>query len=227
MINHGGFFARLMPAVGRAAGAKILLILMLGFMLMACSPARGGEATTVISPVSPPPAAGTPLSAKALFEQGNTYYEAGQLDQAIKTYRAVIELDPGYQPAYANLGVVYYQQNNFELAASQYEKALELNPNDGDVAYNLGVLYLQQALTKGQKPDARLLEKAVTQLKQAQKISPKLTEPLFSLGVAYFALEQRDQAIKSFESYLAANANPDSRAKQEAEHYLKLLKGQK
>ena len=166
-----------------------------------------------------------PDSAEAQFKLGNAYVESEQLEQALTAYQKAIELDPDYQVAYANLGVVYYQLQQPDLAALQYQKALELDPNDGEVAYNLGALYLQQALLSGQ-PDPDLLDQAITQLKQAMEMSPDLAEPYFSLGVAYSALNQKEEAIQAFESFLARDSGQDPRAGQEAERYLQALRGQ-
>ena len=167
-----------------------------------------------------------PDSSVAQFELGNAYYQAGRLESAVEAYQTAIELDPNYQAAYANLGVTYYQLQQFELAARQYEKAIELDPQDGDVAYNLGALYLQQALSQEEQPDPQLLNQAVTQLKQAQEISPNLAEPHFTLGVAYLALNDPIQARQSFETFLSLGAGQDTRAKQEAERYLEMLDSQ-
>lgn len=180
------------------------------------------QSTDNTSPVETPlPASET--TAEDQFRLGNEYYEAGQLDQAVEAYRKAIELNPEYQGAYANLGVTYYRQQKFDLAASQYEKALELNPADGEVAYNLGALYLQQALTVNGSPDLDLLNKAVTQLQQALEISPDLAEPHFTLGVAYFFLEDKQNATEAFETYLSMSDDKDALAKAEAERYLQEL----
>jgi tetratricopeptide (TPR) repeat protein len=169
-----------------------------------------------------------PDSPEAYFKLGNSYYEVGQWDQAVAAYQQAITLDPNYQAAYANLGVTYYQQQQFELAISQYKKALELDPNDGEVAYNLGALYVQQALssTDGQ-PDLELLNQAVEQLKGVVGGNPELAEPHFTLGVAYWALNQNAEAIEAFETFLSLDKTAsDSQARQEAERYLQLLKEQ-
>ena len=168
-----------------------------------------------------------PNSAEAQFELGNSYYGAGQLEQAVNAYQKAIALNPNYQAAYANLGVVYYTSEQFDLAAAQYKKALELNPQDGDVAYNLGALYLQQALIPNEPPDPQLVTKAVTQLQTAMEISPDLPEPHFTLGVAYLASNQQENALQEFETFLAFDAALlDPRAVSEAERYMQLLQGQ-
>ena len=158
-------------------------------------------------------------SAEAQFQAGNDYYKSGQYEQAIAAYKKVIELDPTYQAAYANLGVVYYQQQQFDLAISQYEKALELKSDDTEVAYNLAVLYLRQGLQQT-PPDPGLLEQAVTQLKQIQETTPNLAEVYFSLGVAYVSLNQKAEARQAFERFLSFDSAQDPQAIQEAERYL-------
>ena len=181
-------------------------------------PAPDMEATLQANPDSP----------EAYFKLGNSYYEVGQWDQAVAAYQQAITLDPNYQAAYANLGVAYYQQQQFELAISQYKKALELNPNDNEVAYNLGALYVQQALSSVEgQPDLELLNQAIGQLEGVVGTNPDLPEPHFTLGVAYWALNQNAEAIEAFETFLSLDkSGSDSQARQEAERYLQLLEGQ-
>ena len=165
-----------------------------------------------------------PDSAQAQFELGNAYVQAGQWDQALAAFQKAIELDPNFQGAYANLGVVYYQLEKLDLAASQYKKALELDPNDGDVAYYLGALYLQQALLNNNPANPDLLNQAIAQLEHARELDPNLAEPYFSLGVAYNALNQPEEAIQAFETFLERDSGQDPRASQEAKRYLEALR---
>jgi tetratricopeptide (TPR) repeat protein len=88
----------------------------------------------------------------------------------------------------------------------------------------LGALYIQQALLSGDTPDPALLDQAITQLKQAAELNPDLAEPYFSLGVAYNALNQKEQAIEAFETFLARDTGEDPRAGQEAQRYLEALR---
>jgi tetratricopeptide (TPR) repeat protein len=167
-----------------------------------------------------------PDSAGAWFELGKAYYQVEQWAQAVTAFEKVIELDPNRQAAYANLGAVYHRQNKLDLAASQYEKALALNPNDGEVTYNLAALYIQKATQRGDQIDADLLNQAINQLNRALELSPDSAEPYFGLGVAYTALNQREEAIQAFETFLDRDTGQDPRASQEAQRYLQILRGQ-
>lgn len=213
------------------AVAAIVIVVILAYSLTQPQTDRSSISPVVASPevqgqLTAPEAAAqaNPDSAQAQFELANSYVDAGQWQKALAAYQKTVELDPNYQAAYANMGVVYYQLGQFDLAALQYKKALELDPRDGDAAYNLGALYLQQALTNSNPPDPDLLEQAVDQLQGAVELDPNLAEPYFSLGVAYSALNQKEKAIHSFETFLARYKGQDPRASQDAQHYLETLR---
>ena len=48
--------------------------------------------------------------------QGDTYYEQGELDQAIAEYTLAIEADSGNTEAYSKRGYVYARQGNYDAA---------------------------------------------------------------------------------------------------------------
>ncbi len=205
--------AKVSKGIARGSIQSVLLLLIILSSLVACS---GGQSNGAVV---------SDGSSKSQFEAGNEYFRQGNLEKAVEAYQKTIELDPTNQGAYVNLGVAYYQQEKFDLAEAQYRKALELKPDDGEVAYNLGALYLQQALMKGDPPDQAGLAKAVKQLEQAIYLAPHLAEPLFSLGVAYRGLGQKDKAMEAFQKFLDQKPKDETAAK-EAERYLKELKGQ-
>jgi tetratricopeptide (TPR) repeat protein len=182
--------------------------------------------TPTIAPAMDVTLEATPNSAQGWFELGKTYYKAGQWEQAVAAFKQVIALDPQHQAAYANLGATYHRLNQLDQAETHYQKALELNPKDGEVVYNLAALYLQKAMPGGGQPDPVLVNQALDQLRRAQELSPNAAEPYFGLGVAYMMLNQRDQAIQAFETFLKRDSGQDPQAGQEAQRYLKMLRGQ-
>ncbi|MBN2572277.1 MAG: tetratricopeptide repeat protein [Ignavibacteriales bacterium] len=72
-----------------------------------------------------------------LIEQGNNYYKNNQFEEAIKSYRQII--NDGYISAevYYNLGNTYYRVGKLGYAILNYERALKISPSDEDVIYNL------------------------------------------------------------------------------------------
>jgi tetratricopeptide (TPR) repeat protein len=212
----------------------VALVVALGVIFSLIYPLwqSSGNRSSMASPLSTPTlpavsqstAQANPNSPEAWFELGKTYYKDNQWDQAVAAFQKVIELNPAHQAAYANLGAAYHRLNQFDLATAQYKKALELKPDDGETVYNLAAVYLQQA-TGGRQPDPNLLQQAVDQLNRARQLSPDAAEPYFGLGIAYMLLNQRNEAIKSFETFIARDTGHDPRASQEAKRYLQALQG--
>jgi len=209
---------------------QITTLVMAVFIILTASACTQSPPAEPVAPASqpaqpnaPPTFASQATTAEEFFQEGNTFAQSAQLQNAVSAYQKAIELDPEYQAVYANLGVVYYQLEQLDLAAQQYEKALELNPDDGEVTYNLGALNLQRALISGTDPDPELMAQAISLLERALELSPGLAEPYFSLGVAYIAQDNKEKAIESFQSFLAKDSGNDPRASQEAQRYLDTL----
>ena len=209
---------------------QITTLVMAVFIILTASACTQSPPAEPVAPASqpaqpnaPPTFASQATTAEEFFQEGNTFAQSAQLQNAVSAYQKAIELDPEYQAVYANLGVVYYQLEQLDLAAQQYEKALELNPDDGEVTYNLGALNLQRALISGTDPDPELMAQAISLLERALELSPGLAEPYFSLGVAYIAQDNKEKAIESFQSFLEKDSGNDPRASQEAQRYLDTL----
>ena len=177
------------------------------------------EASNVEAPVVEVPDG----SAEELFELGQTHYQAGAWDEAIATYKKVIELDSSYQSAYVNLGDAYYQKGQLDLAVQSYKQAILIVPDDAEVAYNLGAAYLQQAILGGEVNEAGMAE-AIAQIEEAIELDPGLPHPYYGLGAAYQISGQADLAIQNFEKFLELDDGSDSRATSEAQRILDELK---
>jgi len=73
----------------------------------------------------------------ALFQKGNQQYAKGQYQQAVQSYRQI--LNDGYQSAiiYFNLGNAYYKLDDIPSAILYFEKAHKINPSDDDINFNI------------------------------------------------------------------------------------------
>jgi len=74
---------------------------------------------------------------KALFKQGNTFYNEGKYAEAIDKYNTVLESNVHSTALYYNLANAHYKLNSIAPSIYYYEKALQLSPNDEDIKNNI------------------------------------------------------------------------------------------
>lgn len=73
----------------------------------------------------------------ALFEEGNSYYNDANYEEAIKKYEAIINNGEHSAEVYFNLGNAHYKLNHIAPSIYYYEKALQLSPNDSEIKNNI------------------------------------------------------------------------------------------
>jgi Flp pilus assembly protein TadD len=176
---------------------------------------------------------------------GNAHVSAGQPQEAIEQYQAVLALAPNNASAITNLGAAYYQMGKLDQAIAQYQAALQLTPDDAETHYLLGAAYIQQnQVAKAQSEfqtalksnpnlapayiglgNAQLLqsdlEGAVSSLTKATQLAPNSPEALYALGKVFMAKGDVAGARKAFQQFLTLNPPPNRRA--EVEQWLKQL----
>lgn len=70
-------------------------------------------------------------------------------DQAIKMFKAAIDLSPDFEWPYSNMAMIYYNQyNDYDQAVAYIEKALALNPHYTNARMNLAYIYFRKARNK-------------------------------------------------------------------------------
>jgi tetratricopeptide (TPR) repeat protein len=83
-------------------------------------------------------------------------------------------------------------------AINSYDSALKLDPNNPYLYFQEGSVYLVEALSSSDADKSGDLAKAQTQLEKAVVLNPNYSDALYSLGLVYDALGQKDQAIAEF-----------------------------
>jgi adenylate cyclase len=146
-----------------------------------------------------------PQFASAYAGRGFTYYEEwshqwsqdpGTLDRAYDMATEAIALDDSHAGAHALLGWVYLWRKQHDLAIALMEQAIALNPNHAD-HYN----DLAQVLVFAGKP-----QEAVELTQKAMRLNPHYpVQYPFTLGFAYFFLEQYVDATTALEEALTIN----------------------
>ena len=129
-----------------------------------------------------------------LFQQAYRCQMDGELDEAVRLYRASIECYPTAE-AHTFLGWTYSFQNNYEAAIEECEKAIAIDPDFGNPYNDIGA-YL---INLGRQ------EEAIPWLEQA--IGAKRYEayhyPHCNLGRVYLAKGMLKKALEEFEKALA------------------------
>src|SRR4028118_1125418 len=88
--------------------------------------------------------------AKEYFQQGLNFAAQQNTASAEAAFRRVIEIDPNFAEAYANLGSILANQNKLAEAVTYFETAIRLKPKVPEFYYMLGkVLSAQNKMAEG------------------------------------------------------------------------------
>ena len=129
------------------------------------------------------------------YELGILYKENNNTEDAIKSLKKTIELNPKHSNALYELGIIYERQNNYDEAIKNYTESLRIRENS-EAFQNLGVCYLK----KGQ------LKEAYSNLVKAMLLNPNNHTIYNSLGAALERIGNYESAMQMLE--IAVKLNP-------------------
>jgi serine/threonine-protein kinase len=131
-----------------------------------------------------------PLSIAINGDLGVAYYFAGRYPESIAQLRKALELDPNSYYLHYNIGEVLEVSGDLPGAISEYEKAVTLDTDP----YALALLGHAQALSGNREGGLKTLQ----QLGKASRYVPD-----YSVGLVYFGLGDKKQAMDWFEKSFA------------------------
>jgi len=134
------------------------------------------------------------------------------LNQAIKHYKFILELQPDFVDVINNLGVAYLKLNQGEAAVKCFTKVLSIDVKHIDARNNLAATYLQ-----GDRYD-----NARTHYLELLKVDADNIEAHYNLGVCAMAIGELEQAQQAFNWVLQKNPENIDAAVNLAAVYLKL-----
>ncbi|HKP14278.1 MAG TPA: tetratricopeptide repeat protein, partial [Blastocatellia bacterium] len=86
-------------------------------------------------------AAAQSKDAERLYANAVRLHQAGDIENAIREYKAFLVLYPNTVEARSNLGAAYARLGRYEEAIEQYRQALALDARNTPVRFNLALAY--------------------------------------------------------------------------------------
>lgn len=132
-------------------------------------------------------------SADQLFEYAvQSEAKPGGLDEAIRIYQQVIEMQPQWSEPHINIGCIYYQRGEMQNAHAAFRAAIELEPHNVIAHFNLGCAFDEMGR----------LDDAIEHLRRAAELEPTHADAHFNLASAYEKRGQKKLALQHWISYL-------------------------
>jgi tetratricopeptide (TPR) repeat protein len=135
-----------------------------------------------------------PGAVPVLFRLGAALERTGERDEAVRTFRSVLEQQPDFAPALNYLGYMWIEKGeNLEQATAFVRRALARDPESGAYVDSLGWAYFQA----GDRARAKEL------LERAARLLPDDATVLEHLGDSYRATGDLTRARATYERALA------------------------
>jgi Flp pilus assembly protein TadD, contains TPR repeats len=132
--------------------------------------------------------AGIPTALEGYYEIGLIAYYNGRIDEAIKQWETVKDLDKNNRNANHNLGIAYYKTRMYDEAISTLNAVVNNNPNDNSPHYCLGLAYNKK----------QNYASAIPEFKKALTFDPNDQTIYYNLGLSYDHNGETDEAINTY-----------------------------
>jgi len=105
-------------------------------------------------------------TAKDHYLVGRDYFNKKEFDKALEAFTKAVESDPGFGPAFTELGITADLKGDREKAVYYFKKAVELKPS----VLNYTNLCIAVRKKEGPKAAAEIIEKAYQDLTQKEEV---------------------------------------------------------
>jgi tetratricopeptide (TPR) repeat protein len=117
-----------------------------------------------------------------------SYWERGEIEKAIDEYEKLLEIDPGFTPAYNHLGYLEYSNGNFNKALRYFDKYLQLLPDQANPHDSRGEILMAVGR----------YDEALDEFKTAYQIEPQFDFVLYHMAEAYMSKGMYSKADQIF-----------------------------
>jgi len=119
---------------------------------------------------------------------GERQFKAGELNESLETFRALVVDFPDDAHLHTRLGYVLLKRDDFKEAEAAFQKAKDLDKNKVEAYVGLGLTYAEKP-TRGIE-SLYNFRRAIAEAKRATKINPKYGPAYRLLGEVYERLKK-------------------------------------
>lgn len=151
---------------------------------------------------------------KEFFEHstGMIHEQRGDGAAARAAYGRALQEHLSYHPAHVRLGMLALASNDTAVARSELDLAVQVAPDEPVVRLTYGALLAQLGHPAEAQP----------QLQRAAELEPYFALPHYLLGRVADVLQKREEAVASYQAYLARAAKRDARRAEVTERLAEL-----
>ncbi len=143
-----------------------------------------------------------PEDIDANFNLGDLYFSLQRYPEALRSYQAILKIDPLYKIAYNQIGYCYARMGHLDSAAAIMRQYQELAPTEPNPFDSMGEIYYNQG-------QYRLSEK---NLRRSLHNNSTFAASLLTLSQVYLDQGAYARAMEVIDQYLARAGDPRSQA---------------
>lgn len=136
------------------------------------------------------------------YREAQKFRTEGRWDSAAYYYSEALEIDPGHEDAWFNLGNMHLELGHYDKARYCWKQIVKVNPNSARAHMQLGRLYMSY-----ERPEVFNIDSARVELLNTSEINKIVTGPLMLLG--HIALIEGD--FKMATSYFRSVIGSDTK----------------
>jgi len=131
------------------------------------------------------------------YQRGRSFFTNGDLQQAIRCFRASIQADNKIAAVHHDLGVALCQNDQHEAAQICFEQAVSLEPRLAAAWFNGGNALCRLKRTSD----------AIRWFLKAVQVDPRFADAHYNLATAYKTIQNDEQALRHYSAAISADPN--------------------
>ena len=133
---------------------------------------------------------------------GLCHFRLGDLDNAIKAFKMMLDKEPRARNVLLNLSAILLEKGNLEEGMKYFKQLDEATINDHSMFYNIGVLLFAR----------EQMEQAIEYFKKCTARDPNYVDAYYQMALAYLNQGNNDEAKKNFQKIIELAPGSDKAA---------------